>query len=51
MLSKPEPVLYDVSQASILGVLLFLLGFDDVGHVLSNCNIIMTAMGFELTTT
>ena len=43
MLSKPEPVLCGVLQGSILGSLLFLLSFDDVGLVLSHCNIIMNA--------
>ena len=43
MLSKAEPVLCSVPQGSILGLLLFLLSFDSVGHVLSHCNIIMYA--------
>ena len=36
-------MLYGVTLGSILGPLLFLLSFDDVGHVLSHCNIIMYA--------
>ena len=43
VLSKPEPVLCRVLQGSILGPLHFPLSFDDVGHVLSHCNIIMYA--------
>ena len=43
MLSKPEPVLCGVPQGSILDPLHFLLSFDDVGHVLNHCNIIMYA--------
>ena len=43
VLSKPGTVLYCVPQGSILGPLLFLLSFGDVGHVLSHCNIIMYA--------
>ena len=43
MLSKAEPVLCSVPQGSILGLLLFLLSFDSVGHVLSHGNIIMYA--------
>ena len=43
VLSKPETVLCGVPQGSVLCPLLFLLSFDDVGHVLSHCNIIMYA--------
>ena len=49
-MSDTEAVTCGVPQGSILGPLLFLLSFDDVGSVLRDCNIIMYADDTEIFT-